>query len=99
MAWYHHSHREDDARWSDPPKRERVKCPVCKQDLGSKEADNVASFECKECDTTFTFYPNCNLPTAKVHRLQPKSCHCMSCKAQRGEIEDLPPPEPELDSW
>jgi len=84
MVWFNHQHKEDDERWrTNKGPMKQALCPVCKQVIGLRFASEIKSFECEECNTTFTFYPNCNKPSSKVHSLEPRICNCPTCQFHR----------------
>ena len=65
---------------SYPDKTKTVYCPVCKTRLGFKKAYEIKAFECDDCYTEYTFYPNIHKPSSNVHRLD-KTCMCSSCQS------------------
>ena len=84
-TWFHHTHRDEEIR---PGPLKKCVCPVCKEILGLKSNKEIKSFDCKECNTEFTFYPNCSTPTSKVHSLEPKICNCHACKSRRMMLKE-----------
>lgn len=84
MVFFTHRHKEDE--WEQYDMYKKVFCPVCKDyenPIGMKLPAEIKTFTCEECNTEYTFYPNCQTPSSKVKHLQPEECHCPSCQIRR----------------
>ena len=87
MDWFTHKKRRDKEfevdKWMSQEKLLKLVCPVCKDLLGLRYDSEVKEADCKDCNTTFTFFPGTKLPAAQVHSLTPEICKCFSCRSRK----------------
>lgn len=67
-----------------PPKREGLKCPVCREyELGYRYNDEMFIGHCEECRCTYTWYPRETKPMAELDkRGKSKKCECVNCRSR-----------------
>lgn len=61
--------------------RRTERCPVCKAMFGGRFFNEIAKFECKECEHEFTFYPFDPTPKAEHLRKKDTKCGCGRCNS------------------
>lgn len=59
-----------------------TQCPVCFTILGKRDPATLYKAHCKECRTTFMWYPGKNKPTGTLDKSKPQRCGCNRCDGQ-----------------
>lgn len=63
--------------------RKTVRCPVCKEVLGSLVPKQICSYLCRECGWIFYFdEKGSTLPPEKYVAKVSKKCGCLGCQAR-----------------
>jgi rubrerythrin len=80
MTIFRRKHKDEEDSWNSA---QAISCPVCKTHLGYKLPSKIETFECKDCNTAYTYYPKLKLPIGHPHSQDKNICKCSSCDARR----------------